>query len=119
MKVKQIKVRQWLTKQEKNPIPMRTMTGEILRETARAIHVRLKGFMEPSSTCLHCGRKLTHPVSLLYGIGPSCGRHFHINPCSSEDELQRRYQEMTKAMGEVQWEGWVPKSQIEKIEYGS
>lgn len=111
-----IKVRQWLTRKDTNPIPMRTMKAVVLMETNRAMQVRLSGHLTPSSNCNHCGRTLTHPVSLLYGLGPVCGGHFHINPVGSEEELQRRYDEMQKKMEKVVWEGWIPKSQVESME---
>jgi hypothetical protein len=111
-----IKVRQWLTKTENNPLPMRVMEGEVKRETAKAILVKLNGFLAPSSVCNHCGRTLTHPVSLLYGIGPVCGGHFHINPLSSEEELKASYEDMKRKMENVTWEGWLPKSSVESIE---
>jgi hypothetical protein len=110
------KVKQWLTRRDTNPIPMRTMEGVITRETNKAVHVKLNGLLKPSKQCLHCGRKLTHPVSLLYGLGPVCGGHFHINPCSSEQELQKQYDSMRETMNNVTWEGWIPKSQIENME---
>lgn len=110
-----ITVKQWLVKRAENPVPCRTMRGEIVRETAKAVLVRMTGFLEPSTTCLHCGRTLTHPVSLLYGIGPVCGQHFHINPCGSEDELRQRIDHMRHAMESVKYEGWLPKSQIEAM----
>jgi hypothetical protein len=110
---KKIEVRQFLTKSESNPVPCRKMeVREVVRESAKAIFVKLQGYLEPSSTCLHCGRSLTHPVSLLYGIGPVCGGHFHINPCASEEELERRYEEMKRQMASVTWEGWLPKGHI-------
>jgi hypothetical protein len=111
-----IKVRQWLTRRNVKPIPMRSMECVIVRETPKAILVKLNGHLNPSSTCNHCGRRLTHPVSLMYGLGPVCGGHFHINPCNSEDELKARYDEMKKQMASVKWEGWIPRSQIENME---
>jgi hypothetical protein len=118
-KIEEIKVRQWLTRKDDNPVPMRIMTGEVVRETQKAMLVKLNGFLRPSGTCLHCGRRLTNPVSLLYGIGPICGEHFNINPLSSAEELHSIYEEMARLMGEVKWEGWIPKSQVESIEYGA
>lgn len=115
-KKQMIKVRQWLTRRNDNPIPMRTMECVIIRETAKAIQVKLNGHLQPSSNCNHCGRALTHPVSLMYGLGPICGGHFHINPCSSESELKARYNDMASKMAKVTWEGWIPKSQIESME---
>lgn len=110
-----IKVRQWLTRRDDKPIPMRTMECVVVRETARAIQVKLNGHLKPSTTCNHCGRKLTHPVSLMYGLGPVCGGHFHINPCTTESELKAKYDEMAKKMESVTWEGWIPRSQIESL----
>lgn len=107
-----IKVKKWMTIKEDNPIPMRVMFGKILRETQKAIYVSVYGKPEPSTTCLHCGRKLTHPVSLLFGIGPICGGHYHINPLNSEEELQERIEEIKQKLADVKWEGWIPKSQI-------
>ena len=111
-----ITVRQWLTRKADRPIPMRTMEATVLGETAKAVHVKLKGFLAPSSTCNHCGRRLTNKVSLLYGIGPICGGHFHINPLGSEEELNEVYEDMKRKMDSVVWQGWIPKSQIESIE---
>jgi hypothetical protein len=105
----QIRVKKWLTKQENNPIPCREMRGIIKKETTKAYLVELKGFLAPSSHCLHCGHELTHPVSLLYGLGPICGQHFHINPLNSEEELQERYEEMKRQMASFTWSGWIPK----------
>lgn len=110
-----IKVRQWLTKKDNNPIPMRTMEGVVLQETQKAYKVRLNGHLRPSSNCNHCGRRITHPVSLLYGLGSTCGQHFHINPLGSEEELKRNYEQMKKKMEKITWEGWIPKSQIESM----
>lgn len=110
-----IKVRQWLTRRNDNPVPMRTMECSIVRETNKAYQVKLTGHLTPSSNCNHCGRTLTHPVSLMYGLGPVCGGHFHINPCNSESELKARYDEMSRQMAKVTWEGWIPKSQVESL----
>lgn len=112
---KQIKVKQWITRVDANPVPCREMVGLVERETAKAVLVSLHGFLAPSDTCLHCGRELTHPVSLLYGIGPVCGKHFHVNPLSSAAELERSYDEMKQKMAAVTWKGWLPKSAIEFI----
>jgi hypothetical protein len=118
-----IKVRQWLTKpgdfhdkfNNGKPLPMRTMVGRIVKESARMYYIEVHGRPEPSSTCLHCGRRLTHPVSLLYGIGPVCGQHFHISPIG-EDELDRYMEEIRSKLAEVKWSGWVPKAHV-TIEY--
>lgn len=118
-----IKVRKWLTKPCKfhnelnggKVVPFRTMFGEIIEEKGRLIYVKVQGGAEPSSECLHCGRKITHPVSLLYGIGPVCGQHYHISPVS-EEELENYMDEIRQKLASVKWEGWLPKNHIEMME---
>lgn len=114
MKVQEykIEVRQFLTRpsdnpqyKDKKPVPMRTMFGYILQETPKGVKVRMKGKPMPASVCLHCGITLTHPVSLLYGIGQVCGQHFHINPLSSEEELKQQYESIRQKLADVTWEG--------------
>lgn len=100
----------WLTKVEQNPVPLRTMrVVKIERETQKAIYVHLKGTPAPSSHCMVCGREITHPVSLLYGVGPICGGHHHVDTTGKSEENYRKLQE---ALGAVTWDGWLPKSRI-------
>lgn len=119
-----IKVRQYMTKQwdfndkwnNGQPMPMRVMVGKVLKETKGMVQMELWGKPMPTSCCMVCGRKLTHPVSLHYGIGPECGGHFHINPYNTEAELQQEYEALKAKMAEIKWTGWVVKSAIEEKE---
>jgi hypothetical protein len=52
----------------------------------------------------------------MYGLGPICGGHFHINPCDNEQQLKARYDDMKRKMESVTWEGWIPRSQIESMQ---
>ena len=118
-----IKGRQWLTKDcgfndkvnKSIPVPMRTMHGKILDESPKMYQVELEGRPEPSSECLHCGRTLTHPVSVLYGVGPECGKHYYITSMT-EAELKANMEDIRAKLAEVKWTGWIPKSSVE-IEY--
>lgn len=114
-----IKVKQWLTKPDftkNNPMPLRIMFGYIERETAKAYLINVHGKPEPSAVCMRCGRKLDHPVSVLYGIGPECGGHWHINPFKSEEELNDVMDEIKQKLGDTKWTGWIPKSGVEELE---
>jgi len=122
-----VKVRQYMTKPTEPgssfdfqakynnniPMPMRVMVGEVLEETRGMYKMRLHGRPEPSDYCLHCGRVLNHPVSVLYGIGPKCGEHYHINPLGSEEALREVMEEIKQKLAAVTWEGWIIKSAIE------
>jgi len=119
-----IKVRQYMTKSwefndQKNngvPMPMRVMVGNILDETKGMVKMALFAKPMPSSICMKCGRTLTHPVSLHYGIGPECGNHFHISPFNSEEELAESMEELKNKMADIKWVGWIIKSAIEEKE---
>lgn len=123
-----IKVRQYMTKpsepgfdfmkQHNNdtPMPMRIMYGEVVDETKGMLKMKLHGKPEPSSICLHCGRPLTNPISLLYGIGPECGKHFYINPLGSKEALDAAMDSIRANLTAVTWEGWIIKSAIEEME---
>jgi len=118
-----VTVRQFLTKpneryRDKPPVPMRTMFGYSTNESDRGIYMVLRGKPEPSNVCLHCGKVLNHPVSVLYGIGPTCGKHFHINPLESEEALKEAMESIKAKLNDIVWEGWLPKDHITWEETG-
>lgn len=122
-----IKVRQYMTKPSSpgfdfmtkwnndTPMPMRIMVGKIVQETKGMYKMELEGRPQATSVCMKCGRKLTNPVSLLYGIGPECGGHFHITAVS-ESELEQNMESIREKMAQVKWSGWIIKSAIEEME---
>lgn len=98
------------------PMPLVIMKGNIVDETKGMYKMRLHATPEPSTHCFKCGRKLTHAVSVLYGIGPECGEHFHINPLDSKEDLDREMDKIKQRMSEMKWEGWIIKSAIKDME---
>ena len=109
-KIYLVKIPKWLA--QKNGILME-MVGEIEFETAKAIKVKLHGISTPTDFCRHCGRKLTHPVSVLYGIGPICGGHFHLPPAPMEEILEA----IKEKVEAISYEGFLPKSKVTWEEY--
>jgi hypothetical protein len=97
------------------PVPMRVMFGTILRETEKCYYVELYGKPEPTTHCLHCLRKLTHNVSMYYGLGPVCGKHYYISGIT-EANLEEHFDEIRKKMKLIQWSGLVPKGKV-TLEY--
>lgn len=97
------------------PMPLRVMQGVVLQETKGMVKMKLHGVAQQTARCMKCGRQLTHPVSVKYGIGPECGGHYHIDPDGmSLEEIKKQIQQIT-------WTGWVIKSAIieeEEVETG-
>lgn len=77
--------------------------------------MELAGKVTSTSTCMCCGKPLTNPISMLYGIGPECGKHFYINPFDTEEELKDSLKELKNKISEIKWEGWVIKSAIKEF----
>ena len=123
-----IKVRQYMTKNSSPafdfmkkwnddvPMPMRVMVGTILKETKGMYRMRLYCKPEPTDSCMVCGRALTHPVSVLYGIGPECGGHYHISPYETEEQLAQEMENLKEKLSNITWEGWIVKSACESME---
>lgn len=95
------------------PMPLRVMRGRVLSETRGMVYMELRACPLKTDYCMRCGKALTHPVSKLYGLGPECGGHYHINPFSTEEELQSAIEEVREKLNSVTWTGWIAKSGIE------
>lgn len=112
-----IKVSQWLTKLNEKPLPLRTMkVVKIERQTNKAILVKLQGTPSPSGECMHCGRTITHPVSLHFGIGSTCIQNYpQLLESIDENDIASSYEKLKQEMSKITWEGWLPKSHFEYI----
>ncbi len=121
-----IKVKRWMTEPASNsgfdfiyhwnkniPMPLRVMRGRVLNETRGMVYMELRACPLKTNYCMKCGKTLTHPVSKLYGLGPECGGHYHINPFNTEEELQNAIEEVRQKLNNVTWTGWIAKSGVE------
>jgi hypothetical protein len=93
------------------PAPLRVMFGKITRETDKAYFLDVCGKPEPTTVCMKCGRELTHKVSMFYGLGPDCGKHFYISMVS-EDAIEEYLDEVRRMLSSVIWRGIVPKTAV-------
>lgn len=94
-----------------NPMPMRTMTGIILKETRGMVYMRLHGKAESVVRCMRCGRLLTNPTSQIYGIGPECMAKLGLERIEIDD-----VETIKKRLVDIVWEGWIIKSAITEKE---
>lgn len=123
-----IKVRQYMTKQASQdfdfqakwnnnvPMPFRVMQGRVLKETRGMLYMDCHAVPLKTEVCMRCGRPLSHPVSRLYGVGPECGGHAHINPFETEEELYAALDSVKQKLSQIKWRGWVIKSAIEECQ---
>lgn len=97
-------LRKWFARKIGTP---RELEVQVTAETDKAYKVSGRALATPTSTCRHCGRELTHPVSVLYGIGPECGKHYHIP--QEETDVER----IRSLISSIKYDGWIPKSAIQ------
>lgn len=96
------------------PMPLREMTGVILEEMDRVVKVRVHGdvYTDQYVHCMCCGRKLTHPVSRFFGIGPVCGKHYYQHPFNTDEEIAMSLAIIKKEIQDIVWEGYIIKTAI-------
>lgn len=84
-----------------------------LYETEKAVYLYGHGTTETTKMglCCCCGAALTHPVSVLLGIGPICGGHWWDWKAVGGYTLEN-IEKLKSAITEKVFDGWVPKSQI-------
>lgn len=121
-----VRVKRWMTQPTDNagfefmyhwnkniPMPLRVMRGRVLNETRGMVYMELRACPLKTDYCMKCGKPLTHPVSRLYGLGPECGGHYHINPFNTEEELNAAIHEVRQKLNDISWTGWIAKSGVE------
>lgn len=90
------------------PMPLRTMTGTVEKETRGMVYMKLHGQAEPVIRCMRCGRVLTNPISQMYGIGPECITKVPFIMNLDMNDVEG----IKKKLVDVKWEGWIIKSSI-------
>lgn len=91
-----------------SPMPLRTMTGTVEKETHGMVYMKLHGQAEPVIRCMRCGRILTNEVSKMYGIGPECITKIPVLMNFAMTDVETIKQKLV----DVHWEGWIIRSSI-------
>jgi hypothetical protein len=86
-----------------------------VRETARALLVRVEFVAEVVSKCHVCGRTLTTDKSRACGIGPTCCAHLGIDrpDTLTAEELLHKMEEIARGFGVK--EMWLPKRSVKAL----
>ncbi len=85
-----------------------------IKESARAIFVYGRGEMDPQGSCAKCGRTLTHPGSILIGIGPVCLGDWGRRDIVLENITDAQKEELQAHIRMQEINTWIPKSVIKK-----
>jgi len=87
-----------------------------LKETAKAVYLYGHGELDPRGVCARCGRTLTHPGSILIGIGPECLKDWGARKEVLNDLTQDDINYLRSLIINKKIDMWFPKSSITKQE---
>jgi len=94
-----------------NGIPT-CFVGEKVIETPKALYVYGHGMTHPESRCIRCGRTLTHPGSILIGIGPECLQDWGARDVRLDNLSPADIERLKKMTTDRVVDGWIPKAII-------
>lgn len=92
-----------------------SFVGIVLQETKRAVYIYGYGKMDPEGSCCVCGRKLTHPGSILVGIGPECLGNWGARDIKLEHLTEDDKKQLESLIRSKKVDQWIPKSIIKQI----
>lgn len=100
---------------KKENVPVSFVAKPII-ETQKAVYLYGHGEIDPAGHCARCGRTLTHPGSILIGIGPEC-----LGDWGARDQLKENMTEQEKdylksLIRSKEVDGWFPKGVIKETE---
>jgi SWI/SNF-related matrix-associated actin-dependent regulator 1 of chromatin subfamily A len=100
---------------KKNKLPVFFVARE-LAGTQKAVYLYGHGTTETKrmGVCAYCGKTLTHPVSVLLGVGPICGGHYH-NWDAVGGYTEENIKRLTRIVEERIVDSWLPRCVIREV----
>ncbi len=90
-------------------------TAATLIETPKAVYVYGHGESDPQGACARCGRALTHPGSILIGIGPECLKDWGARDIRLDNLSESDIKHLKSLITARTIDSWIPKSCIQTI----
>ena len=85
----------------------RTFVAAELAKTARgAVYLYGHGETDPEGACCKCGRRLTHPGSILIGIGPECLKSWETRDIVLDNLTPADVAELKSRVRSIPVDGW-------------
>lgn len=97
-------------------MPMRTMQGDVIKITKTLFYAKLHGVPVNSRRCSYCGKLITSPESIKYGVGTECIKKLGLKEPQTSLQWQEYKKKIEEQLYKVTWEGWIPKDCIVSME---
>jgi SWI/SNF-related matrix-associated actin-dependent regulator of chromatin subfamily A-like protein 1 len=92
-----------------------TFVAKELVKTQKAVYVYGHGAVDPHGTCCRCGRTLTHPGSILLGIGPECLGDWGMRDLVADSMTDADKARLAALITDQQVDTWLPRSVIKEM----
>lgn len=96
---------------KKNNLPASFLAIQV-GESKKAVKLYGHGAMDPAGSCCACGRTLTHPGSILLGIGPECLGNWGARDIKMDSITEEDKKYLATFIRGRKVDGWIPKSTI-------
>lgn len=97
-------------------IPTTFIAAELVRSKGGAVYLYGHGTTDPHGRCCCCGRTLTHPGSILIGIGPECLENWSARDIRLEQITEADKQYLKTLIRSRIVDTWLPVSIIKEEE---
>lgn len=97
-------------------IPTAFVAVELAKSPRGAVYLYGHGTMHPMSRCCRCGRTLTHPGSILIGIGPECLGDWGVRESIAENMSEADAKRLRSFVTSKVVDCWIPSASIKSEE---
>ena len=97
-------------------IPRVFLAAELASTPRGAVYLYGHGTTDPISGCCKCGRTLTHPGSILLGIGPECLKDWGMRDLVLDNITEADKQRLQDYVHSLPVDTWLPTAAIKKQE---
>lgn len=97
-------------------IPTCFVARELFETSRGAVYLYGHGEVDPQGRCCRCGRTLTHPGSILIGIGPECLGDWGMRDVVLANITPAEVERLRGMVQSRVVDGWLPKGAIKKEE---
>jgi hypothetical protein len=97
-------------------LPTSFVAVELRRTDRGGLYLFGHGVSDPESGCVRCGRRLTHPGSILLGIGPECLGDWGMRDMVLDNITEADIKRLQDFVWEMTVDNWLPAWAINSVE---
>ncbi len=106
----EIEVESWIAKEKNITTTLKVL--DVIRQTEKAVNLRVQAKPKKTRNCLRCGKELSHPASVHIGLGKKCAKALGISWDLPEDAGGQEIEDFKDKVRKIEKKVWIPRSAI-------